>query len=50
MVLDLQFYTLSSSTHANNKARSILVLGKDFIQGTDSTTVYSEKCIQLILL
>ena len=41
---------LSSSTHANNKARSILVLGKDFIQGTDSTTVYSEKCIQLILL
>ena len=34
---------LSSSTHANNKTRSILVLGKDFIQETDSTTIYSEK-------
>ena len=42
---------LSSSRHANNKARSILVLGKDFIQGIDSTTIYfQKKCVQLILL
>ena len=33
---------LSSSTHANNKTESILVLGKDFIQGTDGTTIYPE--------
>ena len=32
-----------SSTHANNKARSILALGKDFIQGIDGTTIYAEK-------
>ena len=40
------YYTLldmSSSTHANNKRRSILVLGKDFIQGIDSTKNYAEK-------
>ena len=34
---------MNSSTHANNKARSILVLGKDFIQGIDGTTIYAEK-------
>ena len=34
---------LSSSAHANNKTRSILVLGKNFIQGIDSRTIYSEK-------
>ena len=34
---------LSSSIHANNKTRSILVLGKDFIQGIDGTTIYAEK-------
>ena len=34
---------LSSSTHANNKIRSILVLGKSFIQGIDGTTIYAEK-------
>ena len=41
---------MSSSVHANNKTRSILVLGKDFIQGLDNTTIYAEKYIQLILL
>ena len=41
---------MSSSAHANNKTRSILVLGKDLIQGIDNTTIYAEKCIQLILL
>ena len=34
---------MSSSVHANNKTRSILVLGKDFIQGIDNTTIYAEK-------
>ena len=34
---------LSSSTHANNKTRSILVLGKDFIKGIDNATIYAEK-------
>ena len=34
---------LSNSKHANNKTRSILVLGKDFIQGVDIATIYAEK-------
>ena len=34
---------MSSSTHANNKTRSILVLRIDFIQGIDGTTIYVEK-------
>ena len=34
---------LSSSKHANNKARTILVLGRDFIQGIDGTAIYAEK-------
>ena len=34
---------MSSSAHANNKTRSISVLGKDFIQRIDGTTTYAEK-------
>ena len=34
---------MSSSTHANNQTRCILVLRKDFIQGIDNTTIYAEK-------
>ena len=34
---------MSNSVHANNKTRSILVLGKDFMQGIDNTTIYAEK-------
>ena len=34
---------LSSSVHANNKNNNILVLGKDFIQGINGTTIYAEK-------
>ena len=34
---------ISSSVHANNKTRSILVRGKDFIQGIDNTTIYAKK-------
>ena len=34
---------LSSSVHANNRANNILVLGKHFIQGINSGTIYAEK-------
>ena len=34
---------MSSSVHANNKTKNILVLGKDLIQGLDNTTIYVEK-------
>ena len=34
---------MSSSVHANNKTRNNLVLGKDFAQGFDNTTIYAEK-------
>ena len=34
---------MSNSAHVNNKTKSILVLGKDFIQGIDDTTIYAEK-------
>ena len=32
-----------SSPRANNKTRSNLVLGKDFIERIDGTTIYAEK-------
>ena len=34
---------LSNSRHANNITRNILVLGRDFIQKIDDTTIYAEK-------
>ena len=34
---------MSSFLHANNKTRSILVLGKYLIQGIDNTTIYAKK-------
>ena len=34
---------ISSSIHAINRTKDILVLGKDFIQGLDNTTIYAEK-------
>ena len=34
---------MSSSVHANNTTKNILVLGKDFIQGLDNTTIYAGK-------
>ena len=33
---------MSSSVHADNKTKNILVLTKDFIQGLDNTTIYAE--------
>ena len=34
---------MSSSVHANNKAKDILVLGEDLTQGLDGTTLTAEK-------
>ena len=34
---------MSFSTHANNKANNIYVLGRDFVQGINDTTLYAEK-------
>ena len=33
----------SSFIYANNRTKNILVLGKDFIQGLNNTTIYAEK-------
>ena len=35
--------SLSSSVHNSNKKSKILVLGKDFVQGINGTTIYAEK-------
>ena len=34
---------MSSSVHANNKTKYILVLGKDLVQGLGNTLIYAEK-------
>ena len=34
---------MKSSVHANNRANNILVLGKDFTQGINGTTIDAEK-------
>ena len=34
---------MSSSVHANNKTKRILVLGENVMQGLDNTTIYAEK-------
>ena len=34
---------MSRSVHANNRENSILVLGKDFIQGINGTAIYAKK-------
>ena len=34
---------MSRSIHSTNKTKNILVLGKDFVQGLDDTTIYAEK-------
>ena len=34
---------ISSSVHANSQKNNILVLGKDFTQGLNNTTIYAEK-------
>ena len=39
----MELADMSSSAHANNKRKNILVFGKDFIQGLENTTIYAEK-------
>ena len=34
---------MSSSIHATNRANNIYIMGKDFIQGINDTTIYAEK-------
>ena len=34
---------MSSSNHATNRANNIYVMGKEFIQGINDTTIYAEK-------
>ena len=34
---------MSSSSQANSKENNILLLGKDFVQGTNGTTIYAKK-------
>ena len=34
---------MSFSKHANNKANNIYVMGKDYIQKINNTTIYTEK-------
>ena len=34
---------MSSSVHANNETKNILVLGKDFVQRLNNTAIYAEK-------
>ena len=37
----------SSSSHDNNKKNNILVLGNDFVQGINGTTIYTEKLYKI---
>ena len=41
---------MSSSIHADNKKKDILIFGEDPTQGLDDTTLTAKKGIQLILL
>ena len=34
---------MSSSVHANNRTKIVLILGTDFRLGLDNTTIYAEK-------
>ena len=34
---------MSSSVHANNKTKNILIIGEEFTQGLKDTTLYAEK-------
>ena len=36
---------MSFSKHANNKANNIYVMGKDYIQKINDTTIYAEKML-----
>ena len=36
---------MTFSKHANNKANNIYIMGKDYVQKINATTIYAEKCI-----
>ena len=38
---------LSSSLHANNQKKNILILGKDFAQGINGTAIYAENLCKI---
>ena len=38
---------MNSSSHANNRKNNILILGKDFAQGIDGTTIYVERLYKI---
>ena len=38
---------LTNSSHANNRKNNILVLGKDFTQGVNGTTIYAEQLYKI---
>ena len=38
---------MSFTTHSTNKANNIYVLGKDFVQGINGTTLYAEKIYKI---
>ena len=38
----------SNSGHSTNKAQNIYALGKDFVQGINSSTIYAEKIYKTI--
>ena len=40
----------SSSLHANNKTNNIIVLGKNFVQRINGTTIYAKNFIKSFLL
>ena len=40
---------MSFSTHSTNKANNIYVLGKDFVQGINDTTLHAEKIYKINL-
>ena len=39
----------NSSSHANNRKNNFLVLGKEFVQGINGTTIYAEKILSFFL-
>ena len=39
----------SNSSHSTNKTQNIYVLGKDFVQGINNTTIYAEKIYKTVL-
>ena len=39
---------MSSGIHATNRANSIYVMGKDFIQGINDTIIYAEKLLLIL--